>query len=307
VLNRLRELDWLGLFLVSWFGPLVWDNAYHLTYFSSLMFWLLPTVLLLPRFLRLTDPGGRRRRALTLATVQIVALGVLLDYVFGRIILDFSGEYILGKPFGVPIEEVLFYAMGPIAMLLVYVWCDEYWLNAYNPTQERTAFAQTNSRRVAVSKKAVLAGVLAEAIGLVAKRHFDPAGPFLPAYFTFLVAFALIPAIFFFEITSRFVNWRAFGVVTLYAIVTSIIWEPTLAIPRLWWGYQQRAMIGYSVVAWSSQTPFPIEACAVWVAAPFACILVYEFMKQREYQRRPGKPTVTPAADGLGDHAAVTA
>ena len=33
---------------------------------------------------------------------------------------------------GVPIEEYIFYFTGFVAILLIYVWLDEYWLVAYN-------------------------------------------------------------------------------------------------------------------------------------------------------------------------------
>src|SRR5262249_23494674 len=90
LLRRVRDLDWLWLFLASWILPFVIDGVSHLTYFRSLLFWLVPTILLLPRFLEYTDPGGRRRTALWITTAGIVVLGVLLDCVFGRIILQFD-------------------------------------------------------------------------------------------------------------------------------------------------------------------------------------------------------------------------
>src|SRR5215472_801345 len=96
--RRVRDLDWLWLFLASWVGPFVVDGVGHLTYFRSLLFWLVPTIILLPRFLEYTDPNGRRRAALWITTGGIVVLGILLDCVFGRIILQFdessAAEYI---------------------------------------------------------------------------------------------------------------------------------------------------------------------------------------------------------------------
>src|SRR5262249_36113523 len=71
LLRRVRDLDWLWLFLASWILPFVIDGVSHLTYFRSLLFWLVPTILLLPRFLEYTDPGGRRRTALWITTAGI--------------------------------------------------------------------------------------------------------------------------------------------------------------------------------------------------------------------------------------------
>jgi hypothetical protein len=73
------------------------------------------------------------------------------------------------------------------------------------------------------------------------------------------------------------------------------VWEATLALPREWWGYQRRAMIGYFVGAWSSKTvSFPLEAAIVWVCAPFSCILTYEAVKHWQYRRRPTKAVFAP-------------
>ena len=63
------------------------------------------------------------------------------------------------------------------------------------------------------------------------------------------------------------INWPAFALTTLYVIVTSIIWEVTLAIPREWWGYEPSGMIGITIAAWSrGQAIFPVEAALVWLA-----------------------------------------
>ena len=32
----------------------------------------------------------------------------------------------------IPLEEFVFYTLGFIAILQVYIWCDEYWLKRYN-------------------------------------------------------------------------------------------------------------------------------------------------------------------------------
>lgn len=57
-----------------------------------------------------------------------------------------------------------------------------------------------------------------------------------PTYFAFLAAGALLPAMFLYRAIGNLTNWPAFAVTTLYVMVTSLIWEVTLAIPRQWWG-----------------------------------------------------------------------
>jgi len=75
-------------------------------------------------------------------------------------------------------------------------------------------------------------------------------------------------------------NWPAFAVTWLYVLITSLVWEVTLAIPRQWWGYEPSGMIGLTIAAWSrGDAIFPVEAAVVWLFAPFSSILTYEFAK----------------------------
>ena len=213
---RVRELDWLGLFLASWVAPLAFDATFGLTYFTSLLFWLVPTIMLLPRFLHYTDPGGRRRTAIRIAILQILALGIVLDFVLGRYVLQFDTvnpqHYVLWIR-DVPIEEMLFYAMAPIAILMVYAWCDEFWVAEYNPVKSRLAAAAADTPLV-MSTRALAIGIVLEALGLYLKHRWDPTGPAVPFYYTFLVVGVFVPLWFFFETVAPLVNWRAFGVTT---------------------------------------------------------------------------------------------
>jgi hypothetical protein len=295
---RLQQLDWLGLCLVSWVGPLAFDAWRPLTYATSLLFWLLPTFLLWPRFAALTDPGGRRRTAFAIAVTEIVVLGLLLDFGFGRWILAFAcdipGQYLVCLR-GVPIEEVFFYILGPIAILLVYVWNDEYWMPAYNPVRARIDFARTQQPIIVFSWPPLAIGVALEVIGLAVKWH-HPDGPVVPLYFTYLVVLAFVPAIALFGRVSAFVNWRALGMTVLYLVVTSMIWEPILALPRGWWWYQDSAMMGIwtNVFTKIDTRRLPIEAVLVWIAAPFSSVLTYEAIKTWLYRRRPNKAVFKP-------------
>jgi hypothetical protein len=297
--ERIRSLDWLALFIASWVVPFILDYAVGLTYFTSLTFWLSPTLLLLPRFLEFTDGGGRRRSAMWLTTGAIVGLGVLLDCVFGRRILQFdespNATYIgwLSLPalgVHVPYEEFLFYAMTPPAVLLIYGWASEYWIALYTPRHDSQAMPPS---LVGVSLRGLLVAALMMAIGIVVFRRNPEGAGLLPAYYTFLVALAFLPAVFLFSRVQQYVNWRAFGVTALYLLVTSMAWEATLALPRHWWGYKPSAMLGIWVTAWTQDPtwPFPLEAALVWVASPFAIVLTYEFVKLWKYRADPSKPT----------------
>src|SRR5262249_48756282 len=133
-------------------------------------------------------------------------------------------------------------------------------------------------------------GTVVEVLGVWAKHHHTPT-EWLPFYYTYLVALAFVPAVVLFRRISPLVNWRAFTVTALYVIVTSMVWEPILALPRSWWWYQERAMVGTWVEVFTrvSTRRLPIEAVLVWVAAPFSVILTYETVKAWQYKGRPNK------------------
>jgi hypothetical protein len=77
-------------------------------------------------------------------------------------------------------------------------------------------------------------------------------------------------------------------VTTLYVMLTSVVWEVTLAIPREWWGYEPSGMMGLTIAAWSrGDAIFPVEAAVVWLFAPFSSILTYEFAKALTHHPRP--------------------
>jgi hypothetical protein len=100
-----------------------------------------------------------------------------------------------------------------------------------------------------------------------------------PTYFAFLTAGAILPAVFLYRAVGHLTNWQALAAITLYVLLTSIIWEVTLAIPRDWWGYRSSGMVGLTIAAWSrGEAIFPVEAAVVWLTAPFSCILIYEFV-----------------------------
>jgi hypothetical protein len=277
------NLGWLVMLVVTVAVPLALDPAGRLTYFTSLALWGIPILYLWPTFRMITANGtGRRRRALRWTAGAIVGLGVVLDFLLGHLTLRFPGcdlppdanPYVWCLPAvggRVPIEELLFYAMGPVAIVLVYACADERWLSKYNPKDDLLdlRLVQLSPRLVATAAGAVVTALVLWRVN----------GTF-PTYFAFLAAGALLPAMFFYRAIGSLTNWPAFGVTTLYVIVTSLIWEVTLAIPRQWWGYEPSGMIGVTIAAWSrGDAIFPIEAAAVWVFAPFSSILTYEFAK----------------------------
>ena len=280
------DLGWLVVLVIALAFPFVVDAFGKLSYAWSLAFWAIPILYLIPLFLTLTGGGqGRRRRALLLTVGLIVGLGVVLDFLLGPLTLTFpgcvvnDGRYLYCLAGRVPIEEILFYALGPIAIVLVYAAADERWLQAYNPKDDLL-----NVKLLQISPPLVVTAVAAAA-GLAIVWLVR--GVF-PVYATFLSAGALLPAVVLYRCIGRFVNWPAFAATTLYVTLTSVIWEVTLAVPRGWWGYEMKGMLG-SIGAWSRPEPFPVEAAFVWIAAPFSAVLTYEFAKA--FMHHPSRST----------------
>jgi hypothetical protein len=285
------NLGWLVMLVVTVAVPLGLDAFGGLTYFTSLVLWGIPILYLWPVFNMLTAEGtGRRRRALRLTVASIVGLGVVLDFVLGYLTLRWpgcsappgAGPYVWCLPAvgtRIPIEELLFYAMGPAAIVLVYACADERWLSRYNPPDNLLdlKLIQPSPPLLAVAAGAVLAALVLWRVN----------GNF-PTYFLFISAGAVLPAMLLYRAIGNLTNWPAFAVTTLYVIVTSLIWEATLAIPREWWGYQPSGMVGVTIAAWSrGDAIFPVEAAVVWLFAPFSSILSYEFAKALTHHPRP--------------------
>jgi len=294
------NLGWLVMLVLTVAVPLILDAVGRLTYFTSLAFWGIPILYLWPVFNMLTAQGtGRRRRALGYATGSIVSLGIVLDFLLGFLTLRFPGcskpaalsPYLWCLP-GVhgriPVEELLFYAMGPVAIVLVYACADERWLSKYNPND-----IVIDLKLVQLSPPLMIVAAGAAVMALVLWRVN---GNF-PTYFVFIAAGALLPAMFLYRTIGNLTNWPAFAVTTLYVIVTSLIWEVTLAIPREWWGYEPSGMVGLTIAAWSrGDAIFPVEAAAVWLFAPFSSILTYEFAKAVTHRPRRNEIRSAPAA-----------
>jgi hypothetical protein len=293
--------EWLIALLLSWWIPLQLFGKWNVTYLVSLLLWLVPVCLLLPRFLRNTHRGSRRRQALFASASYIFLAGVVLDFAFGAVILSFDcpGRYLVclraigGK---IPIEEYLFYILGGFAVVLVYVWADMHWLAAYNVRKREQLIPAPGhlielSPRVAITAAAMLAaGLLWRVYHLrISHTSIEHWWTVIPIYYTFLMAFAFLPLIAMYRGVVEFINWRAFSFTGLYVFLTAAIWEVTLGLPERWWGYQEKAVIGKSLAAFSRQKSYPIEALFVWIAVVFIGVFFYEFWEAYYYDPRPPK------------------
>ena len=73
------------------------------------------------------------------------------------------------------------------------------------------------------------------------------------------------------------VNWRALSLTMFMLLITSMLWEVTLALPYGWWGFQDAAMIGVRIPAWSG---LPVEEVSVWIGVTYATVIVYEIVRR---------------------------
>jgi len=236
-----------------------------------------------------------RRSAYRKTLLTLIPLGFLLDVVFGRAFLTFENKQatlsIVFPAFDfsngrfvphIPVEEFIFYTLGFMAILSVYVWCDEYWLEKYNVPDYKVPPSGNQGLPPFIAQVQIWTPVLVSlaliAAALAYKRFVAPpmAHDGFPSYFTFLVLASLFPAILLFRSTRRFINWRAVSFTVFWVVLTSLIWEATLAAPYGWWGYQPYHMTGAYVGAWFK---LPIEAVLLWVSATFTTVMVYETYK----------------------------
>jgi hypothetical protein len=270
-------------------------------YTWSLLLFIVPIVVIAGWFL----PGEGLKipqRAFRWTLVILVPLGCLLDFVFAQWFFDYPNSCAtlgisapaLGRP--VPAEEYVFYLTGFLVVLLLYVWLGEFWLAAYN-VLDYPAEARKTRRLLQFHPTSLIIAVVLIGAAWFYKKHFalpqDQAG--FPGYFTLLVAGGLLPAVSFFPVARRFINWRALSLTLFFMLLVSLLWEATLAIPYGWWSYQHCEMTGLFVGAWAG---LPIEGVCVWIAVTYATVIVFEVVKVWLASERSGRDALLGETEG---------
>jgi hypothetical protein len=265
-------------------GPLIPVNQESTPhgYTWSLLLFIIPSAVIAGWFV---PSEGLRipQRAFLWTLLILVPLGFFLDFFFAQWFFCYPNRGatlgILAPALGhwVPAEEYVFYLTGFFTVLLLYVWLGEYWLAAYN-VPDYPAEARKMRRLLQFHPTSLAIAVVLIGAAYFYKKHFalpvDQAG--LPGYFTFLVGGALAPAISFFPVARRFINWRALSLTLFLMLLISLLWEATLAVPYNWWNFQHREMIGLFIGAWSG---LPVEEICVWIAVTYATAIVFEVVK----------------------------
>jgi hypothetical protein len=263
-------------------------------YTISLLLYLVPIATLVTWFFR-KNPSGTIRRTAFLWTVGLLApAGFALDLVFGNLFFSFpNAEATLqiflpgysfatgGLVYDLPIEEFIFYVSGFVAILLVYIWCNEVWVPAYGFGNYAEKIHHP-PYLLQLHWQSVLYGLLALAGAVAYKKLYAPVSEVgdyregFPLYFAFLLGAALLPSMLLYRTARPFINWRAFSVTLLWVLLTSLLWEATLASPFGWWHYRHQWMMGIHVNAWAD---LPVEAAILWVAVTYTTTIVYETIR----------------------------
>ncbi len=226
--------------------------------------------------------GVRISKKSFVRTIAILfPLGAGLDFFFARSFFTFpnAGATLrITAPAlngGVPVEEYVFYFTGFVAVLLIYIWLDEYWLAAYGVPADAKERAEFD--RLLKFHPGSVAWAVALFGAAILYRRFFVAEPGFPGYFTFLAIGALGPSAALLPSAMPVINWRALSLTLFILLLTSLLWEATLAVPYGWWGFQDAEMTGIRITAWSR---LPIEEVCVWIAVTYATVIVYEIVRR---------------------------
>lgn len=258
-------------------SQVVFGNPSPYGYTVSLLIFIVPVLLI--AFWFLPQDHIRISKHAFWSTVGILfPMGAVLDFFFAQFFFSFPdpgatlGVHApaLGGP--VPVEEYVFYLTGFLAVLLLYIWFDGYWLHAYSVSdgdERRIGF----KRLLGFHPTSLIFATVLIGAAIAFRKLAQPDSPGFPGYLTFLVLTALLPSIVLYRAVWQVINWRALSLTLFMMLFTSLLWEATLAIPYGWWSYQPTAMVGIYIRAWDN---LPIEAVFVWIAVTYMTVLVYE-------------------------------
>lgn len=162
------------------------DNPTPHGYTVSLLLFILPIIVI--AFWFLAQEGIQVSKKAFWWTIGLLfPLGALLDFFFAQYFFYFPNAQatlgikapVLGGE--VPIEEYVFYFTGFLAVLLLYIWLDEYWLADYsvpNDDEDRIDFV----RLLRLHPQSVVLAIFLILAAILYKRNYG--GPGFPGYFT---------------------------------------------------------------------------------------------------------------------------
>jgi hypothetical protein len=249
-------------------------------YTVSLLLFIVP-ILAIGLWLAPQEGVKISKRAFIRTIAILFPMGAALDFFFARSFFTYPNPGatlrvpapVLGG--SVPVEEYVFYFTGFVAILLMYIWLDEYWLAAYSIPANARERAQFD-RLLRFHLQSVVWAIVLIGAAIVYRRTFVQE-PGFPGYFTFLVIGALGPSAGLLPSAMPVINWRALSLTMFIILLTSLLWEATLGLPYGWWGFQDAAMMGVYITAWSR---LPVEEVCLWIAVTYATVIVYEVVRR---------------------------
>lgn len=255
-------------------------NSSPYGYTVSLLLFILP-IIVIGLWLAPKDDVKISKKSFLWTIGILFPLGAALDFFFARFFFTYSNAGAtlritapaLGG--GVPVEEYVFYLTGFVAILLIYIWLDEYWLAAYSvpvDSAQRTDFA----RLLRFHPQSLIWAVVLIAAAILYRLAFVKT-PGFPGYFTALVLGALGPSAALLPSALPVINWRAFSLTAILILLISLLWEATLGVPYGWWGFQHERMLGLFITAWCD---LPIEEIFLWITVTYTTVIVYEIVRR---------------------------
>jgi len=130
------------------------------------------------------------RKAFWRTIAVLTPLGFLLDLLFGNAFFVFPNKSaVLGCDVpavggAIPIEEFVFYLAGFMLVLLSYIWCDEYWMAAYN-VPDYAVTTKGIPRIVRFHFASVALGIVLIAGAIVYRKFVSGAPDGFPWYFIY--------------------------------------------------------------------------------------------------------------------------
>ncbi len=189
-------------------------------YTWSLLLWGVPLAAILLHLWRHPD-RHLPRKAFFWTVGPLFVLGCILDFFFGNLFFTFPNAAasleiyapgwdwaLMGIRWNIPIEEFFFYVFGDAVALMMYLWCDMFWLDRYSQANNPYSFTEEGPL-LRVAWWPLLLG-LALVGGAWAFKVFGTPVPGFPGYFAFLILVAMVPAMLFFTKVRKRVNWRAY-------------------------------------------------------------------------------------------------
>ena len=239
------------------------------------------------------EPAGSFRRTAFWWTVGLLTpAGFLLDIVFGTLFFSFPNagatlqvflpgfSFVTGGfVFDLPIEEFVFYSSGFVAILLVVHLVQRGVGAGVRGGRLRRHLAASD---VPYPAALALGGVRGCRAGggrrvqeVVCVAHRGTRKAFRCTSLSCWSRRSL-PSLLLYRCARPFINWRAFSVTLLWVLLTSLLWEATLASPFGWWHYHHKWMMGMHIRAWAD---LPVEAAILWIAVTYTTTIVYETIK----------------------------